>query len=127
MPTVLVVDDDVAIRTVTAEWLMFYGYAAVLAANGAEALDRMRDQTPCLVILDLHMPVMDGWEFLRRQKSDPTLAQVPVICVTGFYGETSPLKDLGILCLEKPVDLDRLLQAVRKTCPPPHEMSDGTN
>ena len=119
MATVLVVDDDVAIRTVTAEWLMFYGYASVLAVNGAEALERMREQLPCVVILDLHMPVMDGWEFLRRQMGDPTLAQVPVICVTGFYDETSPLKELGILCLEKPVELDRLLQAVREACPPP--------
>jgi CheY-like chemotaxis protein len=92
------------------------GFTALEAANGKEALLHMRTQRPCVILLDLQMPIMDGWEFRRQQLADPELAGVPVICVTGFYDPSDIFRGTGVKCFTKPVQLSVLLQAVRDAC-----------
>jgi CheY-like chemotaxis protein len=79
--SVLVVDDDPNIRRMIvaacAGWLLFYE-----APNGREALDLMRDQRPDVVVLDLMMPVLSGWDVLRERQHDPELSRIPVIVVS---------------------------------------------
>ena len=115
---VLIVDDDQAIREILAELLADEGYAVVVATNGAEALATLGDgRRFCVVLLDLMMPVMDGWEFRRRQLQDASLARTPVIV---FSGADNVSRQADVLCaqdfLEKPVDVDRLLACVGRYC-----------
>jgi len=112
----LVVDDDADIRDALCELLEDEGYRAVSAANGQEALTYLKSsELPCVILLDLMMPVMDGWEFRRRQQCDPKLAQVPVVVVTaaGQYG-TSSIDAARIL--PKPLRLEHVLDALREYC-----------
>ena len=80
---VLIVDDDPVARKALALVFEHQGYPVVQAANGQEALKRLRDgPPPGLILLDLMMPIMDGWEFLQRQKQDPALAGIPVVIIS---------------------------------------------
>ena len=116
MPLVLIVDDDFRIRALMARLLETSGFTAVEAANGKEALDIMRQRRPCVILLDLQMPIMDGWEFRRQQLADPELADVPVICVTGYYDSSDLFRREGVKCFTKPVQLSALLKAIREVC-----------
>ena len=69
------------------------------AHNGFEALRKMRQRTPCVVLLDMQMPVMDGWEFRRRQLHDPSHAHVPVVAVTAHYDPARIEQQLGVKML----------------------------
>jgi CheY-like chemotaxis protein len=80
---ILVVDDFADNREMYAEFLRFSGYRVSEATNGHEALDRAFEERPDLVVMDLSLPGMDGWEATRRLKSDPRTKQVPVIALTG--------------------------------------------
>ena len=83
MVGVLVVDDDLDSRTLLEMALAEEGYAVLVAANGAEALTVARQSHPIVILLDLAMPVMDGFAFRAAQLRDPQLAGIPVICVSG--------------------------------------------
>lgn len=110
---VLVVDDDLDIREAMADALETAGYGVVAAENGEAALARMREQRPCVVVLDLMMPVCDGWQLVERMREDPELASIPV-CVLSAMAQNPPP---GMACvLGKPVQLLRLLTAVRQYC-----------
>jgi CheY-like chemotaxis protein len=104
---VLVVDDDEAIRDVVAEVLRDEGYSVVCAENGAQALREIQgDHHPDLVLLDLMMPVMSGWEVLEQLQANEELARIPVVVVSAM---TAP----GVReHLAKPIDLDHLLDTV---------------
>jgi len=112
--SVLVVEDDADIRESLVEALLIEGFDVLQAANGAEAL-RVLSQVPApgIVLLDLMMPVMDGWQFLAARRADPALAQVPVAVVSAVGGG-SP--DEIVAALRKPVDLDRLVALVAEYC-----------
>jgi CheY-like chemotaxis protein len=107
---VVVVEDDVDIRELAVELLASAGFPAVGAANGLEALARGRDRRtpPALFVLDLEMPVMSGWEFLRAQARDPVLAGVPVIVTSS--SEPGPIRCDAYL--PKPYDPRALLRAI---------------
>src|SRR5687767_13887559 len=96
-----------------------YAYETATARNGAEGLARMRERRPCLVLLDLHMPVMDGWEFRARQLQDPTIADVPVVCITAMFHPQDVERQLGVPCLQKLVDFPSVIRAVENSCGPP--------
>jgi len=119
MPYVLVVDDDGAVRRMIVLLLRSRGYATETANDGAEALALMQQQRPCLVLLDISMPIMDGGEFRKHQLEDPALADVPVICMTGMVHPEDIERTLGIPCLGKPVDFPSLIRLVEKSCRPP--------
>ncbi|MGH7439768.1 MAG: response regulator [Polyangiaceae bacterium] len=106
---VLVVDDDDAIRETISEVLRDEGYEVVCAGNGAQALDVLEHAgAPGLVLLDLMMPVMSGWEVLERMQESKRLSQVPVVVVSAM---SAP----GVCAhLGKPVDIEILLRTVAR-------------
>ena len=112
---ILVVDDDRGAMEALSDILEYEGYHVQRAQNGLQALEYLREARPCpnLIVLDLLMPVMDGWEFRMRQKEDPELAKVPVLVVTAIAA-TAGLDAVGVL--RKPVDVDALLRTVARYC-----------
>jgi CheY-like chemotaxis protein len=113
-PNILVVEDDEDAREAMVALLQMKGYHAVPAANGRAALDYL-DQAPApdLIILDLWMPVMDGWQFRSEQTRNPRLAHIPVIVVTALSDRADVDANEVII---KPVDVDRLLTKVDQYC-----------
>jgi CheY-like chemotaxis protein len=112
---VLVVDDDPDARELVTTMLTAGGYHVLLAEHGRNALRRLRERCPDLIILDLQMPVMDGWQFRRRQRrlKPRRLARVPVLLVTGLAdaaAQVAPLRAVGVL--QKPFAPNDLLTAV---------------
>jgi CheY-like chemotaxis protein len=118
-PAVCVIEDDDDIREVIAEVLMDRGYEVLSAVDGASALECLHAcRTPCcLILLDLMMAGMNGWEFRRQQLADPTLASIPVVLMTGAGNPVRADEQLGTAgALEKPLDLDELLTRVSSFC-----------
>lgn len=114
--TVLVVEDDPDIRGAVEELLDLEGYRVLTARNGREALDRMGALShPCLVLLDLRMPVMDGHALLRRMKELRDFESVPVVVMTAEHEPESELDDAEDV-LHKPFRLSQLLEAVDHNC-----------
>jgi CheY-like chemotaxis protein len=112
---VMVVEDDFAIRETLRELLEEEGYKVVEASNGAEALSRLRARTPRLILLDLMMPVMDGWEFRHELEEDPRLASIPVIVISADHALEEKVDSMHVEgYLAKPFELDRLLAAVER-------------
>ena len=114
--SVLIVEDDADLREMMAQLISLEGFQAHTVANGREALDYLhRAQHPELILLDLMMPVMDGWEFRREQRNDPAIADVPVVVLSAL--DPSRGADIGAIeFLKKPLDFDRLLALVRQYC-----------
>lgn len=108
-PTLLVVDDDRPIRDTLAELLAEDGYRVLTASHGSHALDTIRGEHVCMVLLDLMMPTKSGWQVLAELVGDPQLPRVPVGVISALVTET-PLGTVGVL--HKPLDLDRLLSLV---------------
>jgi CheY-like chemotaxis protein len=109
---VVVVDDDHASRESLSALLQDYGYEVISVANGREALDYLADSAPPIVIiLDLVMPVMDGWEFLERQSHDLALHDIPVVVLTGTPPQGA-LKAKAVL--RKPVHFQDLVEIVER-------------
>src|SRR5215213_11823765 len=116
MSCVLIVEDYEDVRELMALLIAGSGYDTMSAADGVEALEKMRERLPCLVLLDLQMPRMDGWQFREQQLSDPALAQVPVVCITAFCEPHVVSRRLGLRCLSKPADFPAVLNEVRAIC-----------
>ena len=116
----LIVEDDADLREMMAQLLTLEGYHVDTAANGREAFEYLNEAPrPDVILLDLMMPIMDGWEFRRRQQNDPALADVPVIVLTALDQAQARASDLnGVDFLKKPLDFDRLLELVRRRCRP---------
>jgi len=109
---VLVVDDEQGIRELLTELVQMAGCRAVVAANGAEALQVLSAHRPCLIIVDLLMPVMSGFDLLESLARDPGLTAIPVIILTSAP-EQAPG---GYPLLPKPIDIDALWDLMRGTC-----------
>jgi CheY-like chemotaxis protein len=108
--TVLVVDDDIEIRETLATLLQHEGYTVRCAENGVDALMQLRRDHPNVMLLDLMMPVMSGWEVLEELEESGELGQTSVIVVSAMCAPGAKA------CLRKPVDLDELLEAVGRCC-----------
>ena len=110
---VLLVDDDQDIRETLSELLDACGYAVLQAENGQMALDVLKTtpRFPCVVLLDLSMPVLDGREFLRLRESDPILRDIPVVVVSGSNQPAEPLPGIDEY-LKKPVKFERLMEII---------------
>lgn len=115
-PCVLIVEDDTDVREMMDLLLTSIGYRTQTAANGAIALDRLREERPCMVLLDLMMPVMTGWEFRERQLADPELASIPVLCMSAVYQPEDVKTKLQVQCLAKPLDFGRLIDEIATAC-----------
>ncbi len=117
---VMVVDDDTHIREALREVLQDEGYAVVGFANGREAIEHLkapRDASPGLILLDLMMPVMNGWQFRQAQLEDPSLANIPVVVISadgGLIRKAASMNATARLC--KPIELDELLETLGQYC-----------
>jgi CheY-like chemotaxis protein len=117
----MIVDDDGDIREAIAEALADQSYDVVEAANGEEALAMLRDRhdpRPCVILLDIMMPVMDGWQFRDAQRADPAIKDIPVVVLSAHASIADAANDMAVTdVLRKPVRLDTLLAAVARYCP----------
>jgi CheY-like chemotaxis protein len=116
MMRILVVDDDEDIRVTTCMLLEWYGHAVDTAFDGAEALDAAQKSTPQVILLDLNMPRMDGFETARRLRAGPPTDHVLIIAVSGYVGDKEWC-DRAIAagvdeCLGKPLDYDKLAEMI---------------
>lgn len=121
MSGLLVIDDDFAVLETLALLLEGEGYRVRKAGDGAEALARLAEETAELVICDVVMPVMDGPTLVARMGSDPRLAAIPVLFLTGAHRNPLVLAPRVVGTLRKPFLFDALLRMVHAVLPPPPE------
>ncbi|MDC0708483.1 response regulator [Stigmatella sp. ncwal1] len=114
------VDDDPDILEALSEILEAEGFEIRRARNGEEALDRLEPDPPQLILLDLMMPVMDGWEFAQRmRKRPPAISSIPLIVLSADRNVGSKAVDIGAVGhLAKPFELNDLLDMVRHALEP---------
>ena len=117
MPRVLVVEDDPDIRALEHTMLECSGYEVDTAANGAEALDALERVRPCVILLDLMMPVMDGLTFLKERQRRAA-GDTPVVCVSAAGPElvAEALRLGASECLHKPADVEDICALVERYC-----------
>jgi CheY-like chemotaxis protein len=114
--TVLIVEDDPDTREMLGKFLELEGFHVESAANGQQALDKLTDGLrPGVIILDLMMPVMDGWQIRKRQMEDPRFAGIPTIVVSAA-GRDRMAQVTADAYLAKPIDMDELLTRVAGFC-----------
>ena len=115
---ILIVEDDSALREALAQVLSDEGYELLAARDGLEAVNCLKKgHRPDVILLDLSMPVVNGWEFRMFQKRDPELADIPVVLITaGGYSreEVAWLEPAALI--HKPLDLPVLLDVIRRNC-----------
>lgn len=109
---VLIVDDEEDIRETLRDVVEMGGCGAILAANGAEALKLLETRRPCLVVIDLLMPMMSGAELLEAMRSVPTLAAIPVLVSTSAP-ERAPA---GVPVMPKPINITKFWERMREHC-----------
>lgn len=110
-PRVFVVEDDPDILDTLAEVLEDRGFTVGTAVNGADALAKLREasERPEVIVLDLMMPVMDGWQFRSAQRADPRLAEIPVVLISAHVDARDVAAKLELAgWVQKPIDLERL-------------------
>jgi len=118
---VLVVEDDRDVREAITEILVDSDYEALPAANGVEALERLRaaQVRPCVILLDIMMPSMDGWQFRSEQQRDAALKDIPVVVLSAVADASVAAKMEAAGYLRKPVALELLLGIVQRFCGDP--------
>jgi DNA-binding response OmpR family regulator len=116
---VLVVDDDPAIRGLVGDALRNEGYTVDLAAHGREALDAMRARRPSTVVLDLMMPVMDGFSFIEACHHEQLCDGVPIVVISAVHDALERINEVPVhACIAKPFDLDDLVRTVGQFASP---------
>ena len=116
---ILVVEDDEDIRETLVDLLQDHGYEALGARDGRDALQTLAaaPTLPCLIVLDLMMPIMDGKTFRDEQLRDPALSQIPVLVISAYHDAETRARALNTnMAMKKPLDLDRFLDLVQQNC-----------
>lgn len=115
--SILIIEDDESIREILKMALELEGYTPMTATHGQEALEYLREQKvePCLILLDLMMPIMDGWSFVESVQKDEGLARIPIVIMTAFIEQAAQIKKARGL-IRKPIDLDVLIKTVHQYC-----------
>lgn len=112
---ILVVDDDDGIREALKVALEYEGYTVSTAENGQIALDLINTgYTPCLIVLDLMMPVMDGWTFSAKLSEDSQFSNIPIVVVSAMGDQAQNIQAKSIF--KKPVNLKNLFEAIKQWC-----------
>lgn len=122
--TILIVEDDVMMQKMSLKILRSRGYTCALAPNGREAVDLAGRIRPALILMDLSLPEMNGWEATRRLKADPELSSIPVVAITAhaMVGDRETALAAGCSeCLTKPYELSDLLAIVERYIGPPSQ------
>src|SRR2546421_8030562 len=128
-PRVLLVDDYPDAREMYAEYLEFSGFDVIAASNGMEALQRAADSDPDIILMDLSLPVMDGWEATRRLKADKRTAHIPVVALTGhaLAGISEGAKKAGCdAFVTKPCLPEDLVKEIRRILDSPSAATKKT-
>ena len=113
---VAIVEDDAEFRNMLRELLEEEHYQVIAVGNGAEALAALRgERVPNVILLDVSMPVMDGFDFLRYRNDDPRLSAVPVVLVTNAKPHERPTLGVNDV-VRKPIDIDEILFAIKRYC-----------
>jgi two-component system cell cycle response regulator DivK len=121
MPTVVLVEDNDMNRDMLSRRLVCRGWVVELAVDGQQALEVVARVRPDLVLMDMGLPVLDGWEATRRLKADPATAAIPVVALTAHAMSTDRDAALAAGCDDyetKPIDLDRLLATMQRLTAP---------
>jgi CheY-like chemotaxis protein len=116
-PLVLVVEDYQDAREMYAAYLQFSGYGVAEAANGIEAVEKTQELLPDIVLMDLALPRMDGWEATRRLKADPRTRHIPVVALTGhaLAGHAEGAREAGCdAFVTKPCLPDALVAEIKR-------------
>ena len=115
---VMIVEDDSDVRESIVEVLEDNEYRVLGAANGKDALEQLRTgERPCVILLDMMMPIMDGWEFRTKQQQDPELNEIPIVVLTAHANIEEATSGMAAAAsLRKPVKLDSLLATVDPLC-----------
>jgi CheY-like chemotaxis protein len=112
MGPLLIVEDEIAVRDALTKLVSKDGREIETASDGQEALARLTEAPrPCLILLDLMMPRMNGWEFLQHKSADPVLADIPTIVLSGSRQPVEATHQLA-----KPVDVERLMALIDQYC-----------
>jgi CheY-like chemotaxis protein len=115
MPIILLVEDNEMNRDMLSRRLLRKGFDVVMAEDGAAGVARATSHSPALILMDMSLPVIDGWEATRRLKADPATAGIPIIALTAHAMSEDRDKALAAGCDDydtKPIDLDRLLAKI---------------
>ena len=113
---ILIVEDDISIRELLEELLISESYEVVTAAHGGEALEVLRGQElPHLILMDLMMPVLDGYGFRKELLKDSNLSNIPVVAMSAEASAAEKIKGYGVAAfLSKPVEIDTILQTIEE-------------
>lgn len=114
---ILVIDDDAAILQTMQDVLEIYGYKVVTAKDGIDGIQKLKEmekELPCLIILDLMMPGMNGWGFLDFHRTIPHISSIPVVICSAYEASAKAMASNPVLV--KPVKLDSLVGAVKAFC-----------
>ena len=115
MKKILYVEDKEMNRDMLGRRLTRRDYEVIFAFDGQEGLDKMKSESPDVVLMDMGLPVMDGWEATTKAKADPEISDIPIIALTAHAMETDKQKalDCGADDFDtKPVDFKRLLEKI---------------
>jgi len=117
MHKILVVDDEFNLRNVVKDNLVASGYTVITAENGEAGLKLAQRHQPDLIVMDIKMPGMSGWDVLTNLRATPKLRQVPVLIVTAYLApsDEARTKEFGVSYLAKPFNVSELLAQVKKT------------
>ena len=120
MPKILIVEDNEMNRDMLSRRLERRGFAIVMAVDGQQGVDMARSEKPDLVLMDMSLPVMDGWTATQTIKADAELAKIPVIALTAHAMAGDREKAMAAGCDDydtKPIELARLLEKIGKFLP----------
>jgi two-component system, chemotaxis family, chemotaxis protein CheY len=116
MGTILIVEDDDDLRELFAEVLRSERHSVVCASNGQEALALLEKMQPCLVLLDMMMPVMSGGELLQKLDRSKRLEDTPIVVVSAIAEQTQAESPGACRYMQKPIELGALLEVAREFC-----------
>jgi CheY-like chemotaxis protein len=117
MPKLLLVEDNEMNRDMLSRRLERRGYQIVCAVDGEQAIALAHSEAPALILMDMSLPVLDGWEATRRLKADDATKAIPIIALTAHAMESDAARARACGCDEfdtKPVELPRLLEKVER-------------
>ena len=116
MAKILIVDDNEMNRDMLSRRLERRGFEIVIAVDGQEGIERTRSEQPDLILLDMSLPVMDGWEAASILKKEPATAAIPIIALTAHAMSGDRERALEVGCDDydvKPIEFERLLEKMR--------------
>jgi len=115
MPKILLVEDNEMNRDMLSRRLQRRGYEVVMAVDGQDGVTKAQEEAPALILMDMSLPVLDGWEASRQLKTAPATRGIPIIALTAHAMSGDREKALEVGCDDfdtKPIELDRLLAKI---------------